>query len=325
MTPIEPCALRSDEETRALFDPYVNEALRHQVEKLEPHPESLRIELSEIRRDGGTQPRAAINLHHVRLLEQQIIETGGEIEPVVVFYDGADYWLADGFHRWQAHHNLEKLDINCVVRQGTRRDAVLFSCGANAEHLCALARSRDDKRRAVLMLINDSEWGQWSDREIARRCKVDNKTVAKLRNSPDANKGAYLRNSSDTKVNNGRKAQRNGKSYIVDTSNIGRKTVVENETEKVGASDGISPESEAAKTSDSAEEELRPTAIERNLNEICLGVISTKKNLSPAQRWAVFDSMTDEMNGEELDEAIATLKVKSQTRSIETVGETDAT
>ncbi len=30
-------------------------------------------------------------------------------------------------------------------------------------------------------MLNDSEWGQWSDREIARRCKVHHSTVAKIR------------------------------------------------------------------------------------------------------------------------------------------------
>ena len=31
------------------------------------------------------------------------------------------------------------------------------------------------------MLLNDSEWGQWSDREIARRCGVGHPLVAKIR------------------------------------------------------------------------------------------------------------------------------------------------
>ncbi len=43
------------------------------------------------------------------------------------------------------------------------------------------ARSNEDKRRAVLTLLNDAEWSAWSNREIGRRCPVDDKTVAKLR------------------------------------------------------------------------------------------------------------------------------------------------
>jgi len=146
-------------------------------------PESLPISylvLDEIRRDGGTQPRAAIDLKHVKLLEEQM-EDGKELEPVIVFFDGSAYWIADGFHRWHAHRNQEKEAIACVIYQGSRRDAVLYSVGANADHKPALPRSKEDKRRAVMTLLYDQEWRQWSDREIARQCKVHHNTVGKIR------------------------------------------------------------------------------------------------------------------------------------------------
>ena len=99
------------------------------------------LTLDEIRRDGGTQPRAAIDLKHVKLLEEQM-EDGFTLEAIAVFYDGKSYWLADGFHRWQAHHNRSEEVIACVIHQGSRRDAVLYSVGANADHKPALPRSR---------------------------------------------------------------------------------------------------------------------------------------------------------------------------------------
>jgi hypothetical protein len=104
---------------------------------------------------------------------------GDTFPPIVVFYDGADYWLADGFHRLEAHrrHGLEEIDAD--IRQGTRRDAVLYACGANASH--GLRRTNADKRRAVETLLNDQEWSQWSDREIARRCGVGNRFVSDMR------------------------------------------------------------------------------------------------------------------------------------------------
>lgn len=75
------------------------------------------------------------------------------------------------------------------MRQGGLRDAILHSAGANAAH--GLRRTNADKRRAVLMLLEDGEWSQWSDREIGRQCVVDHKTVTRLREehlgkSPDA-------------------------------------------------------------------------------------------------------------------------------------------
>ena len=136
------------------------------------------IPISAIRLDGGTQSRA--------LLQDGIIneyaaalEDGASFPPVVLFYDGSDHWLADGFHRVRAYLFAGRDTIPADVRQGTRRDAILYSVGANEAH--GLRRTNDDKRRAVLTLLNDAEWAMWSDREIARRCNVSDKTVASLR------------------------------------------------------------------------------------------------------------------------------------------------
>src|ERR1700722_14805947 len=68
-----------------------------------------------------------------------------------------------------------------VIRQGTRRDAVLFSVGANASH--GLRRTNDDKRRAVMTLLSDSEWRKWPLRKIARRCGVHHEMVGTARRS----------------------------------------------------------------------------------------------------------------------------------------------
>ena len=156
------------------------------------------LALDEIRRDGGTQPRTTIDLKHVKLLEEQM-EEGKELEPVTVFYDGESYWLADGFHRFSAHRNQGReampsemacpFGLACIIHTGLRRDAVLYSVGANADHKPALPRNREDKRRAVMTLLQDSEWKKWSDREIAQHCRIDHKTVGKseavsLGNSP---------------------------------------------------------------------------------------------------------------------------------------------
>jgi Zn-dependent M16 (insulinase) family peptidase len=53
---------------------------------------------------------------------------------------------------------------------GSQRDAVLYSVGANASH--GLARTQEDKRKAVKTILEDFEWSDWSDREIARRASV---------------------------------------------------------------------------------------------------------------------------------------------------------
>lgn len=100
------------------------------------------------------------------------------------------------------------------MRQGGLRDAILHSAGANANH--GLRRTNEDKRRAVLMLLDDEEWSQWSDREIGRQCVVDGKTVTRLREELGQQ---HLRNSADAP----RTVSRGGKVYSMDTGRIGRR------------------------------------------------------------------------------------------------------
>lgn len=136
------------------------------------------IEIRNIRTDGGTQPRAGLDDKTVADYADEI-KQGAKFPPVVLFYDGSHYWLADGFHRVAAAKFAGKQRILAEIRQGTLRDAQLYAVGANATH--GLRRSREDKRRAVEMLLTDAEWGQWADREIARRCKVSNTYVGNIR------------------------------------------------------------------------------------------------------------------------------------------------
>jgi protein gp37 len=136
------------------------------------------LSLVSIRRDGGTQARAALNAETVAEYAEAMGD-GADFPPVIVFFDGAEYWLADGFHRAEAAQSLGLADIAATVRQGTRRDAVLYAVGANHAH--GLKRTNADKRRAVETLLHDPEWARWSDREIARRASVSNRFVTTMR------------------------------------------------------------------------------------------------------------------------------------------------
>lgn len=136
-----------------------------------------KLDLSLIRVDGGTQSREEINQTVIDEYAADIKEV--PFPPVIVFYDGEAYWLADGFHRYHAHKAAGLKKINVEVNQGTRRDAILYSVGANAVH--GLRRTNDDKRRGVQTLLSDAEWSKWSDHEIARRCAVSREYVNRIR------------------------------------------------------------------------------------------------------------------------------------------------
>lgn len=137
------------------------------------------IALDLIRIDGGTQPRAELNQDVIQDYAQDML-LDVVFPAIILFYDGSDYWLADGFHRYHAAKQICREAIDADVRQGTRRDAVLYSVGTNSAH--GLRRTNADKRQAIKTLLRDEEWVKWSDSEIARRTSTSHTLVGQLRN-----------------------------------------------------------------------------------------------------------------------------------------------
>lgn len=174
-----------------------------------------------IRIDGGTQPRAKVD-ETVVAEYAEAIRGGVKFPELVVFSDGADIWLADGFHRYHAYRAAGIEDIPVCIRNGTRRDAVLFSVGANAHH--GLRRTNDDKRKAVQTLLADAEWAAWSDREIARQCNVHHQLVSNLRRHLDDHPDSepHLDTNPDSQPASTRTVSRGGKEYQQDTSGVAK-------------------------------------------------------------------------------------------------------
>jgi len=140
-----------------------------------------KIKLSYIAADPDLQPRAGMNLETIEDYASDM-RRGDQFPPLVVFHDGkSPYWLADGFHRLGAARAIGSKTILCEVRHGGKREALLYSVGCNAAH--GQRRINDDKRLAVCKLLKDKNWGQWSDREIAKRCHVSHTFVDNLRTS----------------------------------------------------------------------------------------------------------------------------------------------
>ena len=136
------------------------------------------LNLDEIRIDGGTQPRIAIDEKTVAEYSD-LLKRDTTFPPIVVFYDGSIYWLADGFHRYFANKQIKRDNLQAEIHKGTQRDAILYSVGANATH--GMRRSNHDKHKAILTLLEDKQWAKWSDSEIAKRCGVSPTTVGAQR------------------------------------------------------------------------------------------------------------------------------------------------
>ena len=109
------------------------------------------INIETIRIDGGTQSRAELNEAAVAEYAQSI-KGGAALPPVVVFFDGTENWLADGFHRYHAYRAAERASIPAEVHAGTLADAQLHSYGANKGH--GLQRTNEDKRNAVMGMLS---------------------------------------------------------------------------------------------------------------------------------------------------------------------------
>jgi ParB-like chromosome segregation protein Spo0J len=141
-------------------------------------PQVRRLPLTAITLAPECQLRAASSAATVADYADALA-AGAIFPPIVAFDDGERVWLADGFHRLEAHQSAGLAEIAVDLRDGTRRDAVLYAAGANATH--GLRRTQADKARAIAVLLADPEWRGWSDKELGRRTGTSDKTVAKAR------------------------------------------------------------------------------------------------------------------------------------------------
>jgi hypothetical protein len=141
--------------------------------------------LEQIVVDHQLQSRVNIDMEHQKYLSECVYR-GDVPAPVVVFFDGETYLLADGFHRHGAYTALAKADpgsfgqIRAEVRPGSRNDAMIFSAGANQKTL--LPRSKEDKKKAVWMLMEFEDWRQKSFNSIARHTGIPRSKIFDLAN-----------------------------------------------------------------------------------------------------------------------------------------------
>lgn len=170
------------------------------------------LDLDCIRVDGGTQARVELNVETVTEYADAY-RAGAQFPAIIVFYDGADYWLADGFHRYHGAREAGQSQIYEEVIPGSQRDAVLYSLGANAKH--GLRRTNEDKYNSVAMLLNDAEWSQWSQQKISQICGVSREYVNRVSAKLSCDRSQDVKPAVRT-------VERNGKTYEQNTSNIGK-------------------------------------------------------------------------------------------------------
>ena len=136
------------------------------------------LNLAVLRLDGDTQARLALSQEKVQEYAA-LMEDGEEFRPVDAFFDGSDYWLADGFHRYFATKANKKTSIAVTIHNGTLEDAQLFAFAANKGH--GLHMLATDIRHCIVRMLEHPRWGSWSNAAIAKHVGTSKMTVGRVK------------------------------------------------------------------------------------------------------------------------------------------------
>ena len=136
--------------------------------------QTLPLDLIDIH--GGTQTRVKTNGEAIESYAEEM-NHGTVFPPITLFYDGATYWLADGFHRYLAAKRIGLPSIIAEVKPGGRIDALKHALGANATN--GVYRTNADKRNAAAIALE--EWSGLANTVLAEICKVSPELVRSCR------------------------------------------------------------------------------------------------------------------------------------------------
>ena len=168
-----------------------------------------KINILNIRIDGGTQPRQEINYEVVKDYAE-LMREGVAFPPVTVFFDGVDYWLADGFHRYHATKANATATIEAEVINGSVDDAEEYSFSANGGRGYEL--TKEDKKAIIRRMFLKERYAGWSQARIAKHVHVSAMFVSRVKASME------IKDEPTTK-----KFVKDGVEKEMNVSNIGRK------------------------------------------------------------------------------------------------------
>lgn len=140
----------------------------------------LRLKIEDLN-TRNLQTRAALNEDTVQDYADAM-ERGDRFPAVTVFTDGAEYYLADGFHRVEALRRIGKRAVVAELQEGDFKAALLYALKANSTH--GLRRTNADKRHALEMAWNSRMelfGGEPSNALLAETCGVSLATVKTYR------------------------------------------------------------------------------------------------------------------------------------------------
>lgn len=144
---------------------------------------SVSLKVKDIKVDWSQNPRIK---HKEHISEIQEAIRGNESLPVIVVYlvEG-EYRLAEGFHRIEAYKAENVESVKCEVVKGSVKDWKI-ACYASNRHQKALKRTREEKRKAVSMMVE--AFPELSTREIAVAIDVSHQFVHLVRQEVEGKK-----------------------------------------------------------------------------------------------------------------------------------------
>lgn len=138
--------------------------------------QTQKIALDQIDIHGGTQTRVKTNEEAIESYAEEM--NGGTVfPPITLYFDGATYWLADGFHRYLAAKRIGVPAITAEILAGGRVDALRHALGANATN--GVYRTNADKRNAAAIALE--EWPGLANPVLAEICRVSSDLVRNCR------------------------------------------------------------------------------------------------------------------------------------------------
>ena len=103
---------------------------------------------------AGMQVRAAMSEDTIAEYMEAMAD-GAVFPPVLCFHDGKAYWMADGFHRFEAWRRSGCKKVKAEIKNGERLDALRHALRANLDH--GLRRTNADKKRAVAVAYENRQ------------------------------------------------------------------------------------------------------------------------------------------------------------------------
>lgn len=136
------------------------------------------LQIDRIRRDGRTQSRLKLDQNIIRDYAE-LMRIGARFPPINVWFDGASYWVSDGFHRIAAAEECRRRTISAKVFRGDLSDAQWSSYASNAAH--GLRRTKADIEAIIANALDHPSARRLSTNQIAKHIGVPEATLRRWR------------------------------------------------------------------------------------------------------------------------------------------------